>query len=106
MPVNVMSVLSVALFDLLILLTLFPTPIRWILSKVINLSDGANLINFSLFFVVVNVLMLIGLFFEKWRLGLLDGQIKSLVYVSFSIIVIYTIIGLIALYQMYIVGLH
>jgi hypothetical protein len=106
MPVNVITVLSVALLDLLILLTLFPTPIRWLLSKVLDLSDGSNLINFSLIFVVVNILMLIGLFFEKWRLGLLDGQIKSLVYVSFSIIIIYTIIGLIALYQMYIVGLN
>jgi hypothetical protein len=106
MPVNVISVLSIALLDLLILLILFPTPIRWILSKVINLSDGTHLINFSLFFVVVNVLILIGVFFKKLRLGLLDVQIKSLVYFSFSIIVIYTIIGLIALYEMYIVGLH
>jgi hypothetical protein len=91
MPVNVISVLSIALLDLLILLILFPTPIRWILSKVINLSDGTHLIKFSLFFVVVNVLMLIGVFFEKWRLGLLDVQIKSLVYFSFLIIVMYIV---------------
>ena len=106
MPVNVITILVIALVDLLILLTLFPTPLRLFLSNVFDLSDGANLINFSLLFVVINLLMLISLVFDKWRLGLFDGATKTLVYVSFSLIIGYTVIGLIALYQMYIVGLR
>lgn len=106
MPLNMIAITVVALFDILILLTLFPTPFRNLLSYLIDISDGSNLINFSFVILAVNVLLLIGLLINKWRFGLFDGQFKWLLYSCLTIIVLYTLIGLAALYQMYIVGLH
>lgn len=106
MPINVIALLSVALLDIIILLTLFPTPVRRLLSNLIDLSDGSYLINFSFVILAANILLLIGILINKWRHGLFDGQLKILIYFALTTVVIYTIIGLTALYQMYVVGLH
>lgn len=103
MPIYIFCL--VAIVDVFTLLTLFPTPLRRLLLNFIDLSDGSGLINFALAFIVINVLALISLLIPEWRERLLNENLKWLVNFCLVSIIIYSVIGLIALYEMHIVGL-
>jgi hypothetical protein len=58
---------SFALLSLLTLLTLIVGEFKKYVSAVINFGDGTNLIIFSIVVLVCNLILLLGLFFERIR---------------------------------------
>lgn len=94
----------VAIFDLVILFFLFPTPVRFVASIFFDVSDGAHIINISLFFLLVNFVFFFWWLYLHVR-GFFNGSNSCFFYFSLFVIFLYMVIGFYALYQMYIVGL-
>ncbi len=98
--------LMIAAFcDFFIILVLFPTPLRLFISNFIDISDGISLIYFSFFALAVNIFLLAWCFFDCLRGRLSKDNINWYFYISLCVVVLYVAIGVIALYQMYVVGL-
>jgi len=93
-----------SLISALILMVLFWGEFNKYLRNFIELGDGTNLIILSIVFLAIDFVLLLALVNRNLRSSLFVSQPKLLVYIVLSALILYLIIGVLSLTQLYFYG--